>query len=220
MVEILLRFKSRLMAEALANFLMQKLMEKGNIDMEPQKEKTYEIVIFDKPSLKEHSPEDFAASKKLLIDTDCLEQECLFLFIYYKLSGIFSADCPPDLIVKCLEVLQKGEIWISKNLIKNLSEEYGFMGRRLDNQFIPDLTIREKVIVKLGCEGLTNKEIAERLSISEQTVKAHINKIFKKTGVNNRQQLLKNFNNILFPEPSREDRAPRKKTILKIKKQV
>lgn len=219
MVEILLRFKSRLMAEALANFLKQKLRE-VRIDIEPQKEKSYEIVLFDKPSLKEHSPEDFASSKKLLIDTDCLEQECLFLFIYYKLSGVYSADCPSDLIVKCLEVLQKGEVWISKNLIKKLSEEYGFIGQRLDNQSIPDLTFREKVIVKLVCEGLTNKEIAGRLSISEQTVKAHINKIFKKTGVNNRQQLLKNFQNILFSEPSREDRAQGKRRILKIKKQV
>lgn len=218
MVEILLRFKSRLMAEAMGNFLMQKLKEKGSVDMEPKKEKTYEIVIFDKPSLKEHSPEDFASSKKLLIDTDCLEQECLFLFLYYKLSGVFSADCPPDLIVKCLEVLQKGEVWISKSLIKKLSEEYGFMGQRVDNQSIPDLTFREKVVVKLICEGLTNKEIAARLSISEQTVKAHINRILKKTGVNNRQQLIKNFQNIPFPETLREEKASGKKRILKIKK--
>ncbi len=163
-------------------------------------------MLFDKPSLKEHPSEEFASSKKLLIDTDCIEQECLFLFLYYKLSGVFPADCSPDLISKCLEVIQRGEIWISKNLIKKLREEYDFIRQKVDNQSNPGLTFREKVIARLVCEGLTNKEIAKKLSISVQTVKAHINRIFKKTGVNNRGQLIRNFQNIVLPEFPKEEK--------------
>jgi DNA-binding NarL/FixJ family response regulator len=52
-----------------------------------------------------------------------------------------------------------------------------------------DLTKKEKEIVSLICNGCRNKEIAQRLDISEQTVKSHCNRIYKKVGVSDRLQL-------------------------------
>lgn len=53
-----------------------------------------------------------------------------------------------------------------------------------------DLTARESQIVNLVAEGLSNKEIAERLSMADTTVRHYLTKIFNKLGVSNRQHLL------------------------------
>ena len=55
------------------------------------------------------------------------------------------------------------------------------------------LTPKEKNIIYLVCEGLSNKEIADKLNISEQTVKAHLHKIFKKFNISSRTQLITIF---------------------------
>lgn len=61
------------------------------------------------------------------------------------------------------------------------------------------LTIREIEIVKMICNGYSNKEIMKLLSISEQSVKSHLSRIYKKTGVSDRLQLaLYAINSSLF----------------------
>jgi DNA-binding NarL/FixJ family response regulator len=52
-----------------------------------------------------------------------------------------------------------------------------------------DLTGKEEEITSLICKGFRNKEIAQKLNISEQTVKSHCNRIYKKVGVSDRVQL-------------------------------
>lgn len=59
---------------------------------------------------------------------------------------------------------------------------------RLQTQF--DITSREREVLMLVCEGRTNQEIADRLFISLQTVKDHVSRIYRKTGVRNRVQLI------------------------------
>ena len=54
----------------------------------------------------------------------------------------------------------------------------------------PALTSREAEIVTLVCDGLSNREIAERLFVSEATVKTHINHVLAKTGARDRAQLI------------------------------
>jgi DNA-binding NarL/FixJ family response regulator len=51
------------------------------------------------------------------------------------------------------------------------------------------LTLRERQLISLIGEGLTNKEIAARLHLSEQTVKNHVHRILRKTGTSNRTSL-------------------------------
>ena len=67
----------------------------------------------------------------------------------------------------------------------------GLLSRRagVPTAATPDLTGRERQIVRLICKGYRNKEIMAELSISEQSVKTHINHIIKKFGVRDRLQL-------------------------------
>ena len=53
----------------------------------------------------------------------------------------------------------------------------------------PHLTEKEIEIVKLICEGLSNKEIKKSLKTTEQSVRAHLSRIYRKTGVSDRLQL-------------------------------
>jgi DNA-binding NarL/FixJ family response regulator len=53
---------------------------------------------------------------------------------------------------------------------------------------VESLTKRETSVLRLVAEGLANKEIARRLSISEKTVKAHLNNVFAKLDVHSRTQ--------------------------------
>jgi DNA-binding NarL/FixJ family response regulator len=66
------------------------------------------------------------------------------------------------------------------------------------------LAQREKEIISHICQGFKNKEIAQKLNISEQTVKSHCNRIYKKLGVNDRLQLAL-YSNKILPEERRAE---------------
>lgn len=191
MVKILIRIKNRLLTEALNFYLKKGLNQNYQVFTHADPDLDYDLILFDQTSLKEGRPEDFPLSKKILVDNGLMDQEILFLFIYYKLAGVFATDTNPELLPKCIEVVLKGEIWLSKNLMKGLCEDFNSFTKRE----IPALTQKEREIVKLICDGLSNREVAYRLSLSEQTVKCHLNRIFKKTGLKNRNQLIKMFYN-------------------------
>lgn len=210
MINLLVQLKNRILSEALRVYLLNNSFEDLSIDVFPQPNKVYDIVVFDKTSLKTLPPEAFNSAKKLLFDDDSLEQETLFLVLYYKLSGVIGTNTSLELFFKCLKVVMKGEMWLSNNLMKKLCEEY----ESFNKSCVGLLTSQERRITELICEGLTNKEIALKLSLSEKTVKSHLYRIFKKTGVKNRNQLIKLYLSV-FPPPHQTS-VPKK--LLKIKK--
>jgi DNA-binding CsgD family transcriptional regulator len=61
--------------------------------------------------------------------------------------------------------------------------------RRQDHDPIDDLTAQERLVVELAAEGLSNRQIGERLFLSPRTVGSHLYKAFPKLGVSNRAQL-------------------------------
>lgn len=73
-------------------------------------------------------------------------------------------------------------------LIERLSERFDYYLEKLRNQF--DLTARQIDIIKLILKGASNKEIGEKLFISEDTVKAHLKRVMKYMGVNSRVGIL------------------------------
>jgi two-component system response regulator DegU len=97
--------------------------------------------------------------------------------------GILPPDSDSQTLIKAVKVVYAGELWIDRKLIKNVLCNIGSPEKRVN------LTRKEKEIVSLICHGYRNKEIAQQLDISEQTVKSHCNRIFKKVGVSDRLQL-------------------------------
>jgi two-component system response regulator DegU len=97
--------------------------------------------------------------------------------------GILSPDADSETLRKAVRVVFSGELWLDRKILKNVLFNMGHVEKKAD------LTRKEKEIVTLICSGYRNKEIAQKLDISEQTVKSHCNRIFKKVGVSDRLQL-------------------------------
>ncbi len=124
----------------------------------------------------------------LLLGTGCLpkiENECLISFISRGLAGILSPDTDLPLLKKAIECVLSGELWLeNKQLLEIIPGIKGKSGSKGLS-----LTDREIEVVKLVCSGYSNKEIKKALKISEQAVKSHLSRIYKKTGVSDRLQL-------------------------------
>jgi DNA-binding NarL/FixJ family response regulator len=97
--------------------------------------------------------------------------------------GILPPDSDSQILIKAVKVVYAGELWMDRKLIKNVLCNVGSLEKKVN------LTKKEKEVVSLICHGYRNKEIAQQLDISEQTVKSHCNRIFKKVGVSDRLQL-------------------------------
>ena len=88
-----------------------------------------------------------------------------------------------------LSSMNNGEIWASKLVIQYLLNKLQQSGNAGSVIGLSMLTARELDIAEAVGQGMNNKEISEKFSISERTVKAHMNKIFKKMNVQSRVQL-------------------------------
>ncbi len=97
--------------------------------------------------------------------------------------GIMTPDSDLKLLKRAIKTIYSGELWIDRKVIKNILHNLSHVEKKVE------LTKKEKEVVSLICHGYRNKEIAQKLDISEQTVKSHCNRIFKKVGVSDRLQL-------------------------------
>jgi DNA-binding NarL/FixJ family response regulator len=96
--------------------------------------------------------------------------------------GYLLKDVEPDELVRGLEAAARGESPLSPKAAHALVTARGERGDQ------PQLTPREDEVLSLLAEGLPNKLIAQRLEISEKTVKAHLTSIFQRIGVTDRTQ--------------------------------
>jgi DNA-binding CsgD family transcriptional regulator len=95
--------------------------------------------------------------------------------------GFLHARMPPEHIARALRLVEEGEAVLPKDLLGALAEG----GRGPD---LSTLTARQLEILKLVAEGLANAQIAERLYLSESTVKQHLRAAYRLIGVKNRVQ--------------------------------
>jgi DNA-binding NarL/FixJ family response regulator len=99
------------------------------------------------------------------------------------LAGIMPRSGDANLLKKAIFKVQSGELWIDHKTIGCLLTSLEKEGSNIT------LTKKEKEILKYVCSGETNKSIADKMCVSEQTVKSHCNHLFKKFGVPNRVKL-------------------------------
>ncbi len=111
-------------------------------------------------------------------------------------SGIVLKQTAPDLIVKSIRKVNAGEIWLDSHTTAAVMRQFstaldggsGSGGGGKGRERSP-LSTREREIVALVAQGYKNKEMAEKMFISEQTVKNHLHNIFDKLGVSDRLEL-------------------------------
>jgi len=111
-------------------------------------------------------------------------------------SGIVLKQTAPELIVKSIRKVQGGEIWLDSHTTAAVMRQFAAPGEiggpstsGGKNRERSPLSTREREIVQLVAQGYKNKEMAEKMFISEQTVKNHLHNIFDKLGVSDRLEL-------------------------------
>jgi DNA-binding NarL/FixJ family response regulator len=146
-----------------------------------------DFVITDAHTIKQHRPPSLSRAKTILLDYGLSEDTISSLLITSKVDGIMTPDADLCLLMKAFHAVNSGQIWIDNCKIKAL---VNFAENTRDSVLEKNLSNKEREVIINVSQGLTNREIASRLYISEQTVKTHINNIFKKTNMTRRTQLV------------------------------
>lgn len=105
--------------------------------------------------------------------------------------GLVSKSDSVEIFAKAIEKVHAGEPWFDRSTLGSLlSRTSAKPESETEDTKIATLTARERGVVALIAEGLKNKQIAERLFISETTVTHHLSSIFSKLGVSDRLELV------------------------------
>lgn len=123
---------------------------------------------------------------KVLVLTVHNETEYLMKAVDIGINGYVLKDSESSELKKAIFAIYGGENYIQPSLIPALNAKR--IEKNEDESKIDELTRRELEVLKLLAIGMYNKEIAEKLNISERTVKNHVSNIFKKLEVTDRTQ--------------------------------
>ena len=131
---------------------------------------------------KEKQPTRVVLLTAEMSDAEALEA------IRLRVNGVVLKEMAPQLLVKCIRKVHAGGQWWEK---RSLGRAMETMLRREagEREIVGVLTPRELQIVRLVASGLHNKEIADKLAISEGTVKIHLHHIYEKLHVDGRLEL-------------------------------
>ena len=118
------------------------------------------------------------------------EDSDLFDAIRSGARGYLLKSLNADEFIELLEGLQRGDAAISRKTASRLIDGYATLSRHASRAGPAEslLTPRETELLQLIVDGLSNKAIADRLSLSENTIKYHIKNILQKLGVQNRTE--------------------------------
>jgi DNA-binding NarL/FixJ family response regulator len=99
-------------------------------------------------------------------------------------DGFVHAQMAPAQVLRAVEVVQRGELAAPRGLL-------GYILRQNENPKMGDLSARQREILELVVEGLSNAQIARRLYLSESTIKQHLRAVYKLLEVSNRTEAAK-----------------------------
>jgi DNA-binding NarL/FixJ family response regulator len=138
---------------------------------------------------------------RVLILTTFDLDEYAFSALRAGASGFLLKDVPPAELVSAIRTVAHGDAVVSPRVTRRLLEEYADQlpdladatgapadGDAAENVALATLTEREREVLLAVADGLSNAEIAERLYVSEATVKSHVGRLLAKLGLRDRVQ--------------------------------
>lgn len=126
---------------------------------------------------------------KVIITASALSQEDALRYVKAGAAGVILKSVAPTLFVKSVRKVVDNEVWLPKPYVAQMAKELE-AGQEGPLRPADTLTRREKTIISYVMLAWRNREIANHLSISEQTVKNHLRTIYDKLGVSDRLELV------------------------------
>jgi DNA-binding NarL/FixJ family response regulator len=128
---------------------------------------------------------------KIIILTTFDLDEYVYAALRAGASGFLLKDTEPTELIHGVRVVARGDALLAPSVTRRLIAEVALTGRHPDpSPRLNGLTSREREVMTLVAEGLSNTEIAERLYLSPATVKTHVSRIMTKVDVRDRSQLV------------------------------
>jgi DNA-binding NarL/FixJ family response regulator len=130
-----------------------------------------------------------AVACRSVLLTAAIRDEEVVEAVKLGVRGLVLKESSPEVLLECVRSVHRGDQWIERETVTRAFRTV------LDRQSAAEragetLTPREIEMVRMVAQGLRNKVIAERLSISEGTVKVHLHNIYEKLGVDGRLELV------------------------------
>jgi DNA-binding NarL/FixJ family response regulator len=128
-----------------------------------------------------------AAARVIILTTFDLDD-----YVYDALSagasGFLLKDAGAERLFDAVRVVAAGEALLAPTVTRRLISEFARLRPRPAPAALSELTPRETDVLRLVAEGLSNREIADRLVVSDETVKTHVSRILTKLGLRDRTQ--------------------------------
>jgi DNA-binding NarL/FixJ family response regulator len=129
---------------------------------------------------------------RVLVLTTFDVDEYVFAALRAGASGFLLKDATPEELLAAIRVVASGEALLAPAATRHLVD--AFVSRpslgRPDARLVGELTGREREVLRLVAQGLSNAEIAGRLVVSPATAKTHVSRILTKLGLRDRAQLV------------------------------
>lgn len=128
-------------------------------------------------------------SARTIILTDRVDSPDVMRALQLGARGVVPKDSAPEVLFKSIQTVMDGNLWLGREQVSEAIPGLRKLeaARRRAKAF--GLTRREVEILRAVVAGCTNKEIGERFSITENTVKSHLTHIFNKSGASSRVEL-------------------------------
>lgn len=139
--------------------------------------------------------------QRLVVLADEPDEAVVTLALTAGAAGCCNSHAAPDVLRQVALVVEHGGLWVGQSLLQRLvGSTARILGQRAEiaknDAALAQLSDREAQVARLVAEGASNKEVAEQLTITERTVKAHLTAIFEKLGLRDRLQLSLKINGL------------------------
>jgi DNA-binding NarL/FixJ family response regulator len=135
---------------------------------------------------------DQSSAARLLVVGDNLSEADSYSLLRQGVKGILNYSEAREQLPRALPLVAEGGFWVPRTVLSRFVDSIltGAQGRRLRHDAPTDLSRREQEVLSGLLENLANKEVADRLHISERTVKFHVSNLLAKFGVRRRADLI------------------------------